>query len=645
MCGICGVVGVSRPRAVERMSQCQVHRGPEDVGTYRDDRVSIANQRLRVIDVDGGDQPIYNEAGDVVVVFNGEIYNFQSLRADLENHGHTFSTDTDTEVLVHGYEEYGTGIFERLNGMFAIALYDASRERLLLARDRAGIKPLYIADLGGSIAFASEPKAFLQSGLVDPAVDRDALRYFLQLRYSPSTRSLFKGITPLRPGRYVDVRLTEDGYESDEHAFWSIAEVNQTSPADPSGAVRDALSRAVRRQLVSDVPVGFYLSGGLDTSSVVALADEIADDPIHTFCMGFSDTEWDEREDARAVADHFGTNHHEIEIDGDFMSDFPEMIWHAGEPKRNLYPYYVAREMSKHVTVALGGLGADELFGGYVYRYKQLRELESIRRTKAADASRAIRDRAANVRAAQLADGPLENDRVLEDVGTLEYLDDPLQLYVLLNSSDVVGDDQFYDERVFGPSLVGGQSTTTILREDLDDDLDAPLRKRALRWDFTTKLPNDFLFVEDRMSMAHSLESRVPFLDNDLIDLAFSLPLEEKFGGTSKANAGKKVLREAMRDSLPQTVFEKDKQGFTMPTLDFAKDELLDKARLLFDDAHIIADGLVNESYIQDLLKRPPKRQLTPHYKVLWKLVALEIWYQMFVVNGTTTPEPLESYY
>ncbi len=647
MCGICGVVGAERPRAVERMSTSQTHRGPNDVGVHQDERVTLANQRLSVIDVEGGDQPIYNEDGDVAVVFNGEIFNFPSLRADLRARGHTFSTDTDTEVFVHGYEEYGTDFFEQLNGMFGVAIYDQTRDRLLLARDRAGIKPLYITDLGDSLAFASEPKAFLQSGLVEPAVDRDALRYFLQLRYSPSKDSLFEGISPVPPGTYVDVQLTNAGYKSTEHQFWTLADVPSSPPTNPTQAVRNTLRRAVGRQLMSDVPIGFYLSGGLDTSSVVALADEISDEPIHTFCMAFADSKWDESADARAVAEHFGTNHHEITIGGDFMSDFPEMIWYAGEPKRNLYPYYVAQKMSENVTVALGGLGADELFGGYVYRYNQLKELETIRASHGGGTA-AVTERAAKVRAAQLAEGPLENDHVLEEVGTLEHLDDPAQLYLLLNSSDVLGDDEFYDARVFAEELVGQESPTETIRERLSDvrvDGDTDLRERALQWDFTVKLPNDFLFVEDRMSMAHSLESRVPFLDNELIDLAFSLPLSEKFGGSSKAQVGKQVLRNAMREYLPESVFEKDKQGFTMPTFEFAKVELLDEARLILNDAHVVNDGFVDESYVDNLLDRRPHRALTPHYKMLWKVVALEIWYQTFIVNGAKGPLALESYY
>jgi len=642
MCGICGAAGISDGDILADMASCLVHRGPEDRGTYRDDRVMLANQRLRIIDIEGGDQPIYNEHGDVVVVYNGEIYNFQTLREELRNAGHTFTTDTDTEVLVHGYEEYGTDLFARLSGMFAVALWDRSADRLYLIRDRAGIKPLYYAPAEDGILFASEPKSILQSGLVEPVVDTDALEYFLQMRYSPSTTSLFDGIETVLPGTYLELGREREGWEVTERRFWSLADTPSTAPAAPVSAMRRTLRTAIERQLVSDVPLGFYLSGGLDTSSVVATASELSDDPIHTFCMGFDDTTWDERPDARAVADHFGTIHHEIEIENDFLRDFPEMIWHADEPKRNLYPYYVAREMSEHVTVALGGLGADELFGGYVYRFNRLRDLQNLR-TLPERTRKTLAETATRLADLQLTTGVLEDDTLFEDVDVLRHLDDPARLYVLLNSSDVIGDPRVLRERAFGENLDGDIDPGAWI-EQLSPVVSEDLREQALRWDYEVKMSDDFLLVEDRMSMAHTLESRVPFLDNDLIDLAFSLPLSAKFE-TNDRSVGKAILREAMREKLPATVFEKDKQGFTMPTYPFVRDELLDHARAILDDPAIVREGLIDESYLGSLLDRNPSRDLVPHYKLLWRLVALEIWYRMYIIEGAEGPREIEHYY
>jgi len=642
MCGICGVVGVENPSLLAEMAGCIAHRGPEARGTHVDDGVMLANQRLRVIDVEGGDQPIYNEDGDVVVVYNGEIYNFRALRGELEAAGHTFDTDTDTEVLVHGYEEYGTDIFTRLNGMFAAALWDASQERLYLVRDRAGIKPLYYAATPGGVAFASEPKSLLRADLVEPAVDTDALEYFLHLRYSPSTSSLFQGIETVMPGTFMTVDAGEEGWTVDETRFWTLDDTPTNPPSDPVTAVRETLRRAVGRQLVSDVPIGFYLSGGLDTSSVVAMASELSDEPIHTFCMGFDDASWDERADARAVAEHFGTIHHEIEIENEFIRDFPEMIWHADEPKRNLYPHYVAREMAEHVTVALGGLGADELFGGYVYRYDRLRDLDDLR-TLPGRTKDTLSEAAAQLSDFQVAHGDLANDGVLEAVDPLHHLDEPERLYVLLNNGDVIGDPELLRERVFGPELDGEVDPGHWIRARSPADED-DLRAQALRWDYDVKLPDDFLLVEDRTSMAHSLESRVPFLDNELIDLAFSLPLSAKFDAQSE-NVGKAVLREAMRDVLPRRVFEKDKQGFTMPVFPFVRDELLDHARSILDDPEIVRDGLIDGGYLSNLMAREPTEDLVPHYKMLWRLVALEIWYRMYIVEGAEGPRRIEHYY
>jgi asparagine synthase (glutamine-hydrolysing) len=363
-------------------------------------------------------------------------------------------------------------LFERLDGMFAVALWDASDETLVLARDRAGIKPLYYAPLESGVLFASEPKSILRSGRVTPAVDEAALRYFLQLRYSPSRTTLFDGIETLLPGQYAVVRRTNDGWACRTHSYWSVADAGGDPPDDPASAVEAALRAAVERQLMSDVPVGFYLSGGLDTSSVVAMAAEVSDDPLETFCMGFADGEWDERSDARVVADHFGTNHHEITIDGDFVRDFPELIWHADEPKRNLYPYYVAREMSDHVSVALGGLGADELFGGYVYRYARLREFEQLHRTASVGEDSAVQSTASRVAGWQLTHGDLSEDGQLEDLGLLAHATDPARLYVLLNSTDVFGDVEAFDERVFGESLTGGPVPADRIRDRFDGAAD-----------------------------------------------------------------------------------------------------------------------------------------------------------------------------
>jgi len=361
--------------------------------------------------------------------------------------------------------------------------------------------------------------------------------------------------------------------------------------------------------------------------------------------MGFDDQQWDERDDARAVADYFGTDHHELMIDQSFMQDFPEMIWHADEPKRNLYPYYVAQEMSDYVSVALGGLGADELFGGYVYRYARLQEFQQLRSLDT-DASHGVQSTAETVAEWQLEHGDLAEDNVFEDVGLIEHLDDTSRLYVLLNSSDVIGDIDVYRQRVFGPTLADDFVPADWIASRFEESSDRPLTEQALRWDFGVKMPNDFLLVEDRMGMAHSLESRVPFLDNELVDLAFSLPYSEKLGvNDADGDIGKAVLRRAMRDRLPKEVFEKDKQGFTMPTYPFVRDELLEHARAILDDPCIVRDDLINGAYLETLLGRNPSKDLVPHYKILWRLIALEIWYQMYVIEDVESPRGIEHYY
>jgi asparagine synthase (glutamine-hydrolysing) len=398
------------------------------------------------------------------------------------------------------------------------------------------------------------------------------------------------------------------------------------------------LGDAVERQLVSDRPVGFYLSGGLDTSSVVALASEIADEPIHTFCMGFRDAAWDERPHAREVAEHFGTIHHELAIEDRFMRSFPEMIWHADEPKRNLYPYFVAEAMKQHVTVALGGLGADELFGGYVYRIQRLRELARMRAAAGVELRKTIRSLADERIDRQLDTEELRGDAALEDWGVLAHLDEDRQLYTVLNSVDVIGDDRVYRRRILGERLVEGTPAATQIAEYSDDDI---LSKMAV-WDLTHKLPDDFLLVEDRMSMAHALESRVPFLDTELIELALSIPVDERVDGTKEASrmrrTGKGILREAMTGLVPRSVLERDKQGFTMPTSTFVEESLFDHAERILAAPTIARAGLIDPEYIRQLLAAGPDPALTHHHRMLWKLVALEIWHQMYIEGGKMAP-------
>ncbi|MBW2255974.1 MAG: asparagine synthase (glutamine-hydrolyzing), partial [Deltaproteobacteria bacterium] len=366
MCGICGTVGFGDPASVRRMARRLTHRGPDEEGFFdnADPPVYLANRRLSIIDVEGGRQPVTSEDGSIVAVQNGEIYNFRELRQDLISRGHVFRTRTDTEVIPHAYEEFGEDFPKHLDGMFAIALWDAKARRLVLARDHMGIKPLYLWQEGTRIAFASEVKALLALDAIDAAMDLDGLHFLLNIRFIPGTRCLFQGIRKLPPGGCL---VWEDGFVR-EHRFWRLSvEPDRCirTPADCVAETRRLLAQAVKKQLVSDVPLGLYLSGGIDSSTLVAMAADAQTRPVSTFTLGFNEPT-DELADARLVADAFGTDHRESTIEMDALSVFPLVTWHVEEPKENaIQLYLLSRYAREHVKVALSGLGGDELFGGY----------------------------------------------------------------------------------------------------------------------------------------------------------------------------------------------------------------------------------------------------------------------------------------
>lgn len=352
------------------------HRGPDDTGLFEDTGIGLANARLSIIDVEGGHQPIHNEDETIRVTYNGELYNYRDLRKELEALGHRFYTKSDTEDIVHCYEEYGEGFVSRLNGMFAIALWDASKRKLVLARDRMGIKPLYYTMQNGSLLFASEIKGILQAQ-IPRAVDRKSLFAIMNLGYLPGDRTLLEGVLKLPPSSILvcendSIRVSQ---------YWNIPPIDASTDEDNVVArLQRVLEESVRDQLVADVPVGCFLSGGLDTSTIVAYASQAMSQPLKTFCMGFGE-ETDEFRDARLVAERFGTDHHEIMVDSSQgVKLYPKMIWHMESPKYNLYPWFVCELVHKYVKVCLSGNGGDEIFGGYYARYSNALRIDHLSR-------------------------------------------------------------------------------------------------------------------------------------------------------------------------------------------------------------------------------------------------------------------------
>lgn len=630
MCGIAGFNFEDR-ELVQRMCDIMAHRGPDGSGYHTDKNITLGHRRLSIIDLQTGDQPIYNETGSIVVVYNGEIYNFRELRSDLEGRGHQFATASDTEIIVHAYEEYGFDCVRLFNGMFAFALYDAENDLIFLARDRCGIKPLHYTMLNdGTFLFASEIKALLQYKRVEPQMDPESLHQIINLRYIPGEKTMFQGIKRLLPGHFMVVKKGLMRVEK----FWEPAYAFSDHPEEYYvQELRRILEASVARHLISDVPVGIMLSGGIDSSTIVALASKMADAPPKTFCMGFGHAN-DEIEDARLVADHFGTDHHELIVDDHLLRDYPKMIWYADEPKRNLYPYYISEMVGKHVKTVLGGLGADELFGGYIFKYNFIQGIEDIRKKTAYETKKDIAKIADRLISFQTHYGNIVEDGHLDYLEMIRGLNSNTDLYLITQTQDKVFDRE-YLERIYGESLLKEElKPIREIYQPLFSDQNSFLNQ-ALMADFREKMIDDFLLVDDRMTMANSVESRVPFLDVVLTDFAFTIPTELK---TRDPN-GKYILKMAMKDILPREVLRKKKQGFASGTYEIYLNEGREMAENVLCEGALVKEGYIQRDYIEKILRAIPNPRLDLHYGVLWNLLVAEIWYDIYIDGDVRNPK------
>lgn len=598
---MCGIVGLSRDGDGDLLTEMRDairHRGPDDEGAFVTDDVMLGVRRLSIIDLEGGDQPIYNETGDVVVVFNGEIYNYRALRSELTAKGHQFESDTDTEVLVHLWEEYGRDLPEQLDGMFAFALYDREAETLFLARDRLGIKPLYYVQNGESLAWASEIQPLLETG-VDRTIDEAALGQYFTLGYTLWPRTLLSNVKKLPPGSSMTV--DESGVRT--RRYWTFsARPRQKASATPS-RLRELLEQSVERRLQADVPVGAFLSGGLDSSAIVGLMAEHTD-RLNTYSVGFEHSGIDESREAAFVADHFGTTHHPIEVDLESMSVFGDLVSGFGEPLADpaaLPNLLLARRAREDVKVVLTGVGADELFAGYRYhdlldRHRRLvRWLPDVAHTTA----RQLQDTAPIGRKYLRHLGALSSDerayiywRTRWDTPAEEYLTSDVSMERL---ADTVGE-------AFGDA----PETDTC--------------GRLMAYDVRHYLTDDLLYLLDHMTMAASLEGRVPFLDHELVEYAMSIPSSEK-----RAAANKPVLRRAVSDLLPERTLQREKQPFAVPV-----DTWLDSDHSAVT-GWLDADLLSATPYVDaDAVQRAwtaHRRDEASNRSLLWRTLCYTAWY------------------
>jgi asparagine synthase (glutamine-hydrolysing) len=616
MCGICGVVAAERERgpdreAVARMSARLVHRGPDDEGLFCEGPAALAARRLSIIDLAHGHQPIENEDGSAVVVQNGEIYNYRELKRELEGKGHRFATDCDTEVLVHLWEEEGERFVERLRGMFAIALWDKRRARLLLARDRFGIKPLYYRAKDGGLSFASELKAMLEQPGFSREIDPRAVSAYLAFNSIPAPLTIFAEARKLPPGHLL-------AWEEGEVEVRRYARPGALTDGERGGSeeelaaeLREVLDDSVRAHLVADVPVGVLLSGGVDSGGLAALASEHADEPVRTFSIGFEEAGFNELSRARLVAKRYGTDHHELIVRPDAVELLPKLVEAFDEPfgDSSALPTYLVSELAAgHVKVALSGEGGDELFCGY-YTYvadllaRRIGRLAPLARPLAeALPSRTNRvgfDYKAKRFARAAALPPLERHHAWKEIFSAEQ------------RAELAG--------------ASGWDPVDIYRERYAETAGADPLARMQDVDLGIYLVDDLLVKTDRASMAHSLETRVPFLDPRVADFAFSLPRRMKVRGFAK----KRLLRKALDPLLPREITHGRKQGFSIPIAAWLRGPLEPFAREVLSAGALERQGLLEPAAVSPILDRHCSGQ-EDLSRQIWGLMALTLWFDRY---------------
>jgi asparagine synthase (glutamine-hydrolysing) len=631
---MCGIVGkVMPPRGgpvarelIERMCVALEHRGPDSRGLHVDEQVGLGIQRLRVIDLVTGDQPISNEDGSVVVVLNGEIYNFRELRDRLRAAGHTFATEGDTEVIVHLYEEEGVDCVRHLHGMFAFALWDQRRRRLLLARDRVGKKPLFYAFSRGGITFASEMRALLEDREVRTEIDPSAVDCYLAYGYVPAPMSIFGGVRKLEPAHTL---VLDDGDVTIER-YWSLDYSHKLEVNDPRELhepIRDAIRRATRQRLISDVPLGAFLSGGIDSSAVVAAMAEASAGPVRTFSIGFDNDAFDELPHARRIAQLFGTDHNEFVVRPDAISIVPRLVRHYGEPFADssaIPSFYLSELTRSQVTVALNGDGGDESFGGYT-RFVANRLASKLDHIPG-PLRRGVAARVPGRGSGELTSVQNKARRLIQGLA----LEPPARYARYVSWCDDAMRARLYTDE-FAERIAGSPAADVITgpwsRASGRDVVD-----KMLEVEINTYLPGDLIPKIDIATMAHALEARSPLLDHQLMELAASIPPELKIRGRQK----KWILREAMRGWLPDEILDRPKQGFSVPVGDWFRHDLRSLAHDVLLDPQSLARGYFRPDAIRSMLDRH-LQGADQETKPLWALFMFELWHREFVDSSTAT--------
>ena len=602
MCGIVGLCGAQDPSWLTALNRRIVHRGPDDHGEYRDPAagVSLAMRRLSILDLSGGHQPMGTEDGGCWIVFNGEIYNAGDLRTDLEKQGVRFQTNhSDTEVLLRLYQKEGPSMLKKLNGMFAFVIYDRNRRLLFGARDRLGIKPLYYTEQGGLFAFASELKALLSLPGFRREIDNGSLYHYMSLLYVPGEQSIFQGIRRLPPAHCFTYTLSDKQLKIERYWDFPTEEQQGISVEDWASRIRRQLETAVRRWVISDVPVGYALSGGVDSPALVGLLATQGMRNLKTYSLGFAAPEeqhWDELPRAREVAKRWGTDHQEIILQpGDLLKDLVRMVWFLEEPYGGGLPsWYVFEFMHREVKVGVTGTGGDELFGNY----GKFRFLENPwLRTK-----RGIR----KILEPGIHGGSSPTEILLDSV---YYLTDPVK-----------------KQQIFEKSQVPTEETSRYLSRCWDRSGPGQIRRGIARLDCTTQLPDEFLQMTDRFSMAHSLEARVPYLDHELVELCFQIPAGLRMRSTDP----KYLLKMAVRDLLSDSLLSAPKRGFVIPVQRWLREELRPLAEQLLHPDRLKRQGIFRPDFWTTFV-RPHLEGRADFTWVVWAGLMFQLWHLIFI--------------
>ena len=614
MCGICGFSGsealIEDARAcIGAMCDVIVHRGPDEDGYYVDSGIVLGMRRLKIIDLLSGSQPIFNEDKTVVVVFNGEIYNFKEIRHQLVQKGHEFQTNTDTEVIAHLYEDCGEDFVTHLNGMFGIALWDAAKKKLILARDRMGEKPLYYSFMDKKIIFGSEIKSILCHPGADRSISHEALYHYFSFNYIPAPLSVYKNIKKLLPGEML---IYQNGV-IEKKRFWTprLAPNLVTGEEEFKSLLYDKLYQAVKLRMISDVPLGAFLSGGIDSSIMVCLMSQVSSSPVKTFSIGLENEERSELPFARAVAERCGTDHYELIARPDAVGLIDKISWYFDEPfgDSSAIPTFLVSELTRrHVTVAISGDGGDELFAGYERYQRIIKRSEFYRKWKF------LPDFVTKFSSGFVGDSLPFGFKGKAFLQSLKY-----DNYSFFS----VGTSEELKRHLFSKKILKDMQDKDSFSVAEALRTDAALIDQCMLFDMNSYLPDDIMTKVDRMSMANSLETRAPFLDHSFVEFALTIPSSLKL----KNEISKYILKQTFRKDLPESVFAHKKTGFSIPLSDWFRNEL---RPLLFDTltkAAIEKTGILSYPFVEKVLSQH-MAGTRDHQRLIWMILMFQLWHR-----------------